>query len=343
MSDKDNDSEDSIKGSAFGICFMRCVLSMLPSEAGAICYDDNTPDFEGVALDFHPSPDDSFFGTENLMTAAKLAKDFAKFRSNINKKMGDKDWGGFDFNVCRAHFVEKLLLESVQETSPIRQIVFCGVGQDYRGMRHGKAIKDHGAKVFELDLGPMMTLRKTIKEEICEMNEEVSDELPETHELSIDFSVQHVSEVLLACPAFDVAVPTLYLWEGVSYYLAPEAMASFLTNLADLMRRAPATEQQHHRLFFDHLIDIPKLATEEKDVPAQAMLDVFNKEVKEPLMSFLDFDQVEPYLKELKFSVQKQVAPPEMYTLYQAESIDSAYHLKESKYFGMVVAKPFLE
>jgi hypothetical protein len=73
------------------------------------------------------------------------------------------------------------------------------------------------------------------------------------------------------------------------------------------------------------------------DVPARAMLDMFAN--SEPLLSFLDFDQMEPYLKELGFCIQEQILPPDMYKPYQVAD-NEIYRLKESKYFGMVVARP---
>ena len=160
--------------------------------------------------------------------------------------------------------------------------------------------------------------------------------LPETYELSIDFDKQSVSEVLLACHGFDPLLPTLYLWEGVSYYLLPEAMELFLQDIHGLMCQAPTNVQKHHSLFFDYLIDLPSLA-KQGDLPAAAMLEAFAN--SEPLHSFLDFDNVEPYLSSLGFRVEKQLVPPDIYKPYQTE-VKPEYRLKGSKYFGMVVAKP---
>jgi O-methyltransferase involved in polyketide biosynthesis len=85
---------------------------------------------------------------------------------------------------------------------------------------------------------------------------------------------------------FDPKVPTLYLREGVTYYLTPHAMKSFLQDLHNLIQQAPSGEREYHRIFFDHLIDLTKLSAE-GDAPAQAMLQTF--ENSEPLQAFLDF------------------------------------------------------
>lgn len=84
------------------------------------------------------------------------------------------------------------------------------------------------------------------------------------------------------------------------------------------------------------MIDLPILA-DQGDKPAAAMMEAFKN--SEPLLSFLDFDNVEPYLSSLGFQINEQMIPPDIYKPYQmTDKVD--YHLKGSKYFGMVVAMP---
>lgn len=128
-------SEDTekIKASAFGICAFRTTLSLLPDEAEALCYDKRTPKFEGVALEFNPDKS-AHGGTLTMDGCQKFAADFPSLLKRMSGD-GKKAWGGLDFNVCRAHTVDDLIIQAVAEESPIRQIIFCGVGQDYRSMR----------------------------------------------------------------------------------------------------------------------------------------------------------------------------------------------------------------
>jgi methyltransferase (TIGR00027 family) len=329
---------DKVKGSAFGICSIRTMMSFLPEEAEALCYDKRTPKFEGVALGFNPEPRGSM---STLEGARNTARDYPALVKQWAKEFGEeKTWGGLDFNFCRAHTVDALIAEALAEGSPTRQIVFCGVGQDYRGMRYGGAIHSRGVKVFELDLPPMMDLREKVKARICKVNHGGEGEgrlvLPETYALPIDFDKESVSRVLLACPGYDPTLPTLYLWEGVTYYLEPEAMKSFFQDIHGLMCHAPPDVRKHHSLFFDHLIDLPSLA-EKGDLPAAAMLEAFAN--TEPLISFIAFDKMESYLSPLGFHVDTKMFPPEIYKPYQSTS-NEGYRLKGSKYFGMVVAKP---
>ena len=333
-------SNNNIKATAFTICSFRTMLSLLPEEAGSIRYDARTPNFEGVALRYRRNKNrdqESDIDTNNgIDECRRAAANFPAFLNRMEKAHG---WRGIEFNVCRAHFVDKLIVDSVtnatNQTSPIRQIVFCGIGQDYRGMRYGELIRQYAVTVFELDLPDMMCLREKVKQGILHANPNLI--LPETHALPIDFGSQHVSEVLLSCRAFDPNVPTLYIWEGVSYYLTSEMMKLFFQDIHQLMRKSTTFHiREQHRLFFDHLIDLPKLVETANDAPAKAMLDRFAE--SEPLQAFLDFDQVGPYLESLGLSIEKQLCPPDMYKPYQTAG-NVAFHLRESKYFGLVVAK----
>jgi methyltransferase (TIGR00027 family) len=231
---------EKVKGTAFAICGIHTMMSFLPEEVEALRYDRRTPKFEGVALEFNPEPHGPM---STLEGARKMAADYSAMVKLFDKQVGEeKNWGGLDFNFCRAHTVDALIVEAVADGSPIRQIVFCGVGQDYRGMRYGDAIHARGIKVFELDLPPMMDLREKVKARICEVNKGLV--LPETYALPIDFDKESVSEVLLTCARYDPTLPTLYLWEGVTYYLQPEAMESFFQDIR-LENIFPISQNSH--------------------------------------------------------------------------------------------------
>lgn len=329
------ENKDKVKGSAFAICAFRTTLSLLSEEA--LCYDKKTPKFEGVALEFNPDKQ-AHGGMMTMEGCQKTAADFPGFLKRMSGNSDEakkKNWHGLDFNVARAHTVDNLIKQAVAEGSAIRQIVFCGIGQDYRSMRYGESLCARGIKIFELDLPAMMAMREKVKARICEVNDN-NLILPETYALDIDFDQESVSEVLLACPGFDVSLPTLYLWEGVSYYLLPEAMEKFLLDVRGLMEKAPKNVQKEHSLFFDYLINLPRLA-KQGDLPAAAMLEAFKK--SETLQAFIDFENVEQYLSSLGFHADKQMVPPDIYKPFQTEQIKPEFRLEASPYFGMVVAK----
>ena len=89
-----NDTE-KVKGTAFGICAFRTTLSLLPQEAGSLCYDKKTPKFEGVALEFNPNKT-THGGSFTLEGCHKSAADFPSLMGRMN---GDdkKGWNGLGF------------------------------------------------------------------------------------------------------------------------------------------------------------------------------------------------------------------------------------------------------
>jgi O-methyltransferase involved in polyketide biosynthesis len=313
---------EKVKGTAFAICGIHTMMSFLPEEAEDLCYDRKTLKSEGVALEFNPEPHGPM---STLEGTRKMAADYSAMVKLFDKQVGEEEnCGSLDLNFCRAHTVDALIIEAAADGSPIWQIAFCCVGQDYRCMHYSDAIHARGIKVFELDLPPMMDLQEKVKAQICEVNKGLV--LPETYALPIDFDKESVSEeVLLSCARYDPTLPTLYLWEGVTYYdLQPEAIKSFFQDIHGLMCRAPMEVQRHNSLFFDHLMDLSFLA-EKGDVPAAAMLETFIK--IEPLISFIAFDKMEPYLLPLGIWVDKKMYLPDIYAPYQTAA-DEDYHLK---------------
>jgi hypothetical protein len=136
---------EKVKGTAFAICGIRTMMSFLPEEAEALCYDRRTPKFGGAALEFNPEPHGPM---STLEGTRKMAADYSAMVKLFDKQVGgEKNWDGLDFNFCQAHTVDALIVEAVADGLPIRQTVFCGVGQDYRGMRYGDAIHAQGIKV----------------------------------------------------------------------------------------------------------------------------------------------------------------------------------------------------
>jgi hypothetical protein len=115
------------------------MMSFLPEEAKTLRYDRRTPKFKGVALKFNPEEPHGPMST--LKGACKMAADYSAMVKLFDKKVGEeKNWGGLDFYFCQAHTVDALIIKAVADGSPIWQIVFCGVSQDYHGMRYGDAI-----------------------------------------------------------------------------------------------------------------------------------------------------------------------------------------------------------
>ena len=109
-----------------------------------------------------------------------------------------------------------------------RQVVFIGVGFDCRPLR--LLADDHNVSIFELDLTVMLDER-----------ERLLASLPQTAPLHrtqvpIDLSQDDLAVELLRARDFDPELPTVFVFEGVSMYLAKADNQRVLRSIARLMK-----------------------------------------------------------------------------------------------------------
>jgi methyltransferase (TIGR00027 family) len=122
--------------------------------------------------------------------------------------------GGYPFAIARTRHFDEALLAGLG--AGIAQVVILGAGYDSRALRFRDKLA--GVRVFELD-HPGTQGRKT------RLLQQSDQRLPDNVTLiGIDFARQSF-RTALAEHGFRTDVKTLFLWEGVSYYL-PEAAVS---------------------------------------------------------------------------------------------------------------------
>jgi methyltransferase (TIGR00027 family) len=104
------------------------------------------------------------------------------------------------------------------------QVVVLGAGLDARGLRFPRELG--GATLFEVDF-PATQRHKRARLEAAGLSERASA----TRFVEVDFEREDLSSALRAS-GLNVARPTCFLWEGVTMYLAPEAVHATLSALA---------------------------------------------------------------------------------------------------------------
>jgi len=110
----------------------------------------------------------------------------------------------------------------------VRQLVILGAGLDARAWRMAEL---RSTTVFEVD-HPATHSWKRLK--IAGLRSEAAD----VRLVEVDFQRQKIG-AQLAAAGHDAGQPTLWLWEGVTMYLTPHAIAATLTDLA--RRSAPGS------------------------------------------------------------------------------------------------------
>jgi len=130
--------------------------------------------------------------------------------------------GIYEYVMARTRLLDELFVSALDDGCP--QVVLLGAGMDTRALRFRD--RNHGTKVFELDI-------RTTQRPKLEILTRKGIPLPERLVfVSIDFNRQSLSEALLAA-GYEQGQRSLFLWEGVTMYLAAEAVDDTLAFIRD--------------------------------------------------------------------------------------------------------------
>lgn len=152
--------------------------------------------------------------------------------------------GMYEFLIARTAFFDALFERALREGTP--QAVFLGAGYDTRPYRFKDLIEE--SRIFELDARPTQQR----KLEILKANG-ISIP-PELAFVPINFNTENFMENL-AEAGFDRGRRTLFIWEGVSYYLPEEVVDETLI----LIRSCPGSS-----VAFDYSYYSPENLRDEK-------------------------------------------------------------------------------
>jgi methyltransferase (TIGR00027 family) len=142
---------------------------------------------------------------------------FKKIRANSKMKLNKVLPGMHEYMIARTAFFDSLFIEALNNRIP--QIVLLGAGYDSRAYRFAKL--NTATKIFELDIATTQNrkMKSLIKARI---------DIPKNVELlPIDFNNESLNKVLEEA-GYNRHERTLFLWEGVVYYLDPESVDATL-------------------------------------------------------------------------------------------------------------------
>jgi methyltransferase (TIGR00027 family) len=143
--------------------------------------------------------------------------------------------------VARHRVIDEALLAFVAAGG--RQVVILGAGLDARAWRFSERLRE--VRVWEVDF-PATQAEKRAR--FAEAG--LADGGPTF--LAVDFERTRLDEALVAA-GLDTGAPTLFLWEGVTMYLEPHAVATTLAALGRLTPPARASDARApaSRVIFD--------------------------------------------------------------------------------------------
>lgn len=142
---------------------------------------------------------------------------FERIRKNTENKLARFMPGLTEYIIARTIFFDNLFIDALDNQIP--QIVLLGAGYDSRAYRFEKF--NSGTRIFELDALPTQNRkRKCLKAANINIPQEIRF-------ISIDFLTKSLSDVLEKA-GYRKQERTLFLWEGVSYYLNLESVKETL-------------------------------------------------------------------------------------------------------------------
>ncbi|MBU2488367.1 MAG: class I SAM-dependent methyltransferase [Proteobacteria bacterium] len=125
--------------------------------------------------------------------------------------------GMYEFMMARTAFFDGLFLDALKNGTP--QIVLLGAGYDTRAYRF--ADRNQRSRIIELDISTTQARKRG-----CLKRAKIS--IPGWVAMaSIDFNRESIPAVLEKA-GYDPGAKTLFLWEGVSYYLEPASVDATL-------------------------------------------------------------------------------------------------------------------
>jgi methyltransferase (TIGR00027 family) len=143
--------------------------------------------------------------------------------------------GIYEYVSARTKLLDEIFVQALENDFP--QIVLLGAGFDTRALRFAR--QSRGTKVFELDVAT------TQRPKIDILNRKGITLPEELVFVPIDFNRESLSEVLSAA-GYKEKQRSLFIWEGVTMYLAPKAVDSTLVFICDSARAGS-------RVVFDYI------------------------------------------------------------------------------------------
>jgi methyltransferase (TIGR00027 family) len=204
--------------------------------------------------------------------------------------------GSYEFFIARTAFFDGVVGEALRENVP--QIVFLGAGYDSRPYRFQDLLGE--TRIFELDVVSTQQRKKQLLERAGIAIP------PAVTFVAVDFARDNLRDVL-AQAGFDPNRRTLFVWEGVMYYLTAEAVDQ---TLAFIRCCAPAGSV----LCFDYMADAPDMLSRHGVAESRALMrDTYHAE---PVQFQIAEGTAGAFLAERGYSILEHLATSDLEKKY---------------------------
>ena len=204
--------------------------------------------------------------------------------------------GSYEYFIPRTLWFDSMVRTALQQGIP--QIVFLGAGYDSRAYRFQDLIRD--TRIFELDIESTQQRKKTL---LAQANVQIPGQLTF---VPIDFTRDKLEDVLGGA-GFDKTRKTLFIWEGVTYYLP----ASAIDGTLEFIRSHSAAGSV---VCFDYMIEAPDIS--ERYGVKEALAAMRAVYVSEPVQFRIEEGAIESFLRTRGFSLTEHLSPSELEERY---------------------------
>lgn len=127
--------------------------------------------------------------------------------------------GIYYFHIARTRYIDRAFVACLTEPGRVAQVVVLGAGYDSRAIRFDRELA--GRPVFELDLPATAHAKATAVETLL-------GSIPNNFRfVPVDFCTADWA-LALTDHGYDASLPTLFVMEGLSYYLDPDTLGGVL-------------------------------------------------------------------------------------------------------------------
>jgi methyltransferase (TIGR00027 family) len=224
------------------------------------------------------------FGPDNLAeyflpSHYRFLIKFKKVRANVKNKLNEAFPGLHEYMIARTAYFDRVFRDALNNKIP--QIVLLGAGYDSRAYRYSKL--NRATKIMELDIGPTQNRKKQ-----C-LNKAQIDIPEQVTLVSINFNKESIKNVLEKA-GYENDKETLFLWEGVSYYLNAEAAGETLEFVSQSLSNESA-------IAFDYTISVSEENINQYGVK-EFFLSMKEHHQEESLLFAIDDGKIELYLEQ---------------------------------------------
>ena len=204
--------------------------------------------------------------------------------------------GTYEYFIARTAYFDQIMIQALEQNIP--QVVFLGAGYDSRPYRFKDMIRD--TRIFELDIRNTQQRKK-------ELLKQVNIPIPEhLIYVPINFNTDNLKEVLFEA-GFDKNKKTLFIWEGVTFYLPAGVIDD---TLSFIKYNSPAGSS----VCFDY----DALSSELSDAYGVKELEGFMKSQmpSEPLQFGIEDGRIESFLSERGYKIISHLTAGDMERKY---------------------------